>query len=642
MNEEKMPQDSKAGRANIPSFQTNSPNGVNWLLAIAIDKYQHKPLNNCVRDVQTFIQVLTERYNLEEQHIIPLFDEEATADHIYEAFEDLFDKVKEHDNLIVYYSGHGDYHGRLKEGYWIPFDAESRAKYIANDTLKRYLREIRTRHTLIICDSCFSGTFAVKNSSDDYAPEALVQRYQDASRWVITSGSKQEVLDGAKGGHSPFADALLKKLRSHNGDLSARALGDYIISELAKKKIYQKPLSEAFDEEYHQGGLYVFFQRKNEAQLWATTQATDTADAYHAFWQQHPDSPHAEEALWRYACKQNDVAAYNDYLHQYRRGKYNTEAKKHLQELEDEATWKEALRKDTLSAYWDYLDRFEDEGGKYVAEAHQKIKAKTPPKETKTPPPKIIIPEEPAIILPEPSPLEGGGLEPEMVFVQGGTFQMGSNDYDNEKPVHEVALSDFYIGKYPVTFDEYDAFCDATKRKKNEDKDWGRGKRPVIYINWHDANAYAQWLSEQSGKHYRLPSEAEWEYAARGGNQSKGYQYVGSNNLDEVGWYNGNSNSKTHPVGEKKANELGIHDMSGNVWEWCADRYSSSYYQECYRKGVVENPTGAAKGTNRVLRGGSWGSSAQYCRATNRFNFTPEFRDYFIGFRLASSPQFSR
>lgn len=630
-----------AGRVNIPEFKTDKPSGVNWLLVIAIDEYVNRPLNNCVRDVKAFVEIVTQRYNIEQQHIIPLFDEDATADNIYQAFENLLDKVQEHDNLIVYYSGHGDYHGRLKEGYWIPFDAETRAKHIANDTLKRYLREIRTRHTLIICDSCFSGTFAVKSASDDYSPEALVQRYQDASRWVITSGSKQEVLDGASGGHSPFAEALLAKMRAHTGDLSARALGDAVISDLAAKKIYQKPLSEAFDKEDHQGGLFVFFQKQNEIQLWNTTQATDTAAAYHAFYQKHPESSHAEEALWQYACKNNQPTDYQLYRKEYPKGKYRHEVFNKI----DDATFANAT---TLKQLQNYLQIF-GEDANHAAEAEQLIderfsgihfKPPAPPQRSSN---DVITPSDDII------PDSCLPFEPEMIFVQGGKFKMGSDKDDNAKPVHDVTIRDFYIGKYPVTFAEYDAYCEATNIEKPSDQKWGRDRRPVINVNWEDAKAYCDWLSKKTNKKYRLPTEAEWEFAARGGNKSGGYEYAGSNNLDEVGWFLGNSgdkrlsvewnydkisknNCKTHPVGEKKPNELDIYDMSGNVWEWCEDVWHDNY------EGTPQDGSAWMIGgeqARRVVRGGSWYLVDYGCPVSNRFRLGPDARNDYVGFRLA-------
>lgn len=237
-----------------------------------------------------------------------------------------------------------------------------------------------------------------------------------------------------------------------------------------------------------------------------------------------------------------------------------------------------------------------------------------------------------------------------MIKISGGTFEMGSREldgYQNEKLVHEVTLPDYYLARTAVTFEEYDLYCEATGAEKPDDEGWGRGKHPVINVSWLDAVRYCNWLSEQTGLRkvytikgetvtadwyadgYRLPTEAEWEYAARGGNQSQGYKYAGSNNLDEVGWYDNNSGGQTHPVGEKKPNELGLYDMSGNVYEWCWDWYGN------YSAEAQNDPAGAEKGDLRVYRGGSWYNSAGFCRVSHRGNFfTPDYRGDHIGFRL--------
>ena len=223
---------------------------------------------------------------------------------------------------------------------------------------------------------------------------------------------------------------------------------------------------------------------------------------------------------------------------------------------------------------------------------------------------------------------------PEFVAVKGGTFQMGSNSGRiDEKPVHSVTVSDFNISKTEVTFEQYDAFCDAIGRDKPDDEGWGRGNRPVIYVDWQDAFDYCEWMSKTTGETYRLPTEAEWEYAARGGNKSKGYRYSGSNGIDAVGWYNDNSGGKTHPVAQKQPNELGLYDMSGNVWEWCSDWYSDSYY----RSSPKNDPQGPNSGSSRVLRGGSWYYSGYYCRVAVRFRDNPVSRCFDSGFRLVLS-----
>ena len=231
---------------------------------------------------------------------------------------------------------------------------------------------------------------------------------------------------------------------------------------------------------------------------------------------------------------------------------------------------------------------------------------------------------------------------------------MGDTWVGGEKPTHKVTFTyDFYIGKYETTFDEYDAFCSATGKSKPNDQGWGRGQRPVISVSWWDAIAYCNWLSEKEklpnaydnngnlldkdGKvttdpskvvGYRLPTEAEWEYAARGGNKSKGYKYSGSDNVGDVAWYDLNSGGMIQEVGKKAPNELGLYDMSGNVWEWCSDWYGG------YSSSAQTNPYYSTTGSNRVLRGGSWYINATYTRVAIRLYDSPTSTYYYLRFRI--------
>jgi len=275
---------------------------------------------------------------------------------------------------------------------------------------------------------------------------------------------------------------------------------------------------------------------------------------------------------------------------------------------------------------------------------------------------------------------------PGMVLVKMGSFQMGDEIGDlwpGTRPVHMVRLTyDYWIGKYEVTFSEYDAFCEATERPFANDQGWGRDDRPVVNLSWWDAIAYCNWLSEKEGlqpayneggelldfqgevtrditrvEGYRLPTEAEWEYAASGGHEvfpvAPRFLFSGSDDLDEVGWYFENSGEEmiftgtpltvdysshgaakikgksTQPVGQKKPNELGIHDMSGNVWEWCHDWYGD------YTEEEKINPIGAESGHLRVMRGGSWIFGANDCRVGNRLYRPPHEKIFRLGFRLA-------
>jgi len=217
-----------------------------------------------------------------------------------------------------------------------------------------------------------------------------------------------------------------------------------------------------------------------------------------------------------------------------------------------------------------------------------------------------------------------------MVYIQGGSFDMGSNDgNDIEKPVHRVTVSSFYMGKYQVTQGQWRSLMGNNPSYFQNCDDC-----PVENISWYHVQDFIDMLNKKTGKTYRLPKEAEWEYASRGGNSSRGYTYSGSNELHHIAWFDDNSRNKTHPVGQKQANELGLYDMSGNVWEWCQDWYGSDYYANS----PTENPPGPATGSFRVSRGGGFDNPAQFCRVACRGASSPEVRDGRLGFRLVLIP----
>ena len=217
------------------------------------------------------------------------------------------------------------------------------------------------------------------------------------------------------------------------------------------------------------------------------------------------------------------------------------------------------------------------------------------------------------------------------VLVAGGSFDMGctreQRDCESDEPVHWVTLSSYYIGQYEVTQAQWRAVMGD-----NPSYFEGCDQCPVEQVSWEEVQEFIRRLNQRTGLNYRLPTEAEWEFAARGGNNSKRFQYAGSNNLDEVGWYRSNSEDKTHPVGQKKRNELGLYDMSGNVWEWCQDWYGD------YPSSAQTNPTGPATGAYRVGRGGSWSYGPRHCRVANRNGGDPGDRYGLLGFRLARTP----
>ena len=223
------------------------------------------------------------------------------------------------------------------------------------------------------------------------------------------------------------------------------------------------------------------------------------------------------------------------------------------------------------------------------------------------------------------------GVSYQMIAVESGTFTMGataeqgSDAYSNETPTHQVTLSSYYIGKFEVTQELWQAVMGS-----NPSNNKG-SKKPVEQVSWNDCQEFIIKLNSLTCQDFRLPTEAEWEYAARGGNKSMGYKYSGSNNIDDVAWYSNNSNSTTHDVGQKAPNELGLYDMSGNVSEWCSNWY------DIYSSNAQTNPTGSTKGSYRVFRGGSYLKEARNCRLSNRNSSIPDGSSTYLGMRLVLS-----
>ncbi len=333
------------------------------------------------------------------------------------------------------------------------------------------------------------------------------------------------------------------------------------------------------------------------------------------------------------------------------------QARAERQRVKDEAAWKAAGELDTIEAYEDYLDKgytrhasqaherigaLEEADARRRAEQRAKEKAEAEEKRKQEEAKRRA--KEAAAEKKRKEDADRKRLETEeaqkrdpfaglMVPIKGGAFDMGDTfgtGISNEKPVHRVIVNDFHLCKYPVTQAQWKQIMgDNPSSFKGDDL-------PVENVSWNEVQKFIEKLNEKTGQKYRLPTEAEWEFAARGGNQSKGFAYAGSHDFGEVAWHAGNSGSKTHPVGKKKPNELGLFDMSGNVWEWCLDWYAENYY----KNGPEKNPTGPDSGSNRVLRGGSWGDGAGYCRVSRRNRVNPFYRHYNVGFRPARTVTF--
>jgi len=322
-----------------------------------------------------------------------------------------------------------------------------------------------------------------------------------------------------------------------------------------------------------------------------------------------------ELLAWRQAKEQNTMEAYRTYLENYPNGEFRASAVRRIREIEEAAArqredlaWEIAQEKNSAQGYQEYLQEYPK--GRYAQEAKaQKSR------------------------LSERSGEQGrSNPDPNMVWVAGGTYRRGctaeqDNCDDDEKPVAEVRVDGFWISKYEVTQKQWQEVMGTNPSRFDDCEEC-----PVERVSWEDVQAFLKKLNRQTGRNYRLPTEAEWEYAARGGAQSRGYLYAGSDNLGEVAWYDGNSGSETHPVGKKKPNELGLYDMSGNVWEWCQDVWHDNY------EGAPTDGSAWLQGgeqARRVLRGGSWNYGTGYCRVANRDRYAASVTLGIDGFRLA-------
>ncbi|AEE54576.1 SUMF1/EgtB/PvdO family nonheme iron enzyme [Haliscomenobacter hydrossis] len=642
-------------RKDRQSSNAASPRGTNYLLAIAINDYQHcSKLNNAVLDADAFIEVMTSRYNFEEEDVTFIKDTDATKRRIEQEFFRLIKTITPRDNLIIYFSGHGR-HDEHFGGNWVPVDAgtsdEDWPDYLSNDTIKSYLSKIKSFHTFLIADSCFSGSLFIDKSKEKFSGD---RRDTEPSRWGLTSGKKEIVSDGRPGHHSPFAAALLDVLRKADQPPGVLRICDLVLEKVAANA-EQTPMGSPLMVPGHQGGQMVFYFREDEEAVWQAL--WKTTEGCNEYLTKYPngkyvviakglisayyfgDAAEYEQMAWERALATNTIKAYTDFHDKYPRSKYSDLALDALDILEEKEEW-DKVTKTRQAPLLRYIQL--NPQSPYLKEAQRLVDALRESAVTK--PAEEKREEQPVVITPEPSPIIVPKLTvpDHMVLVKGGTFQMGE-----DKEVHEVTLSDFLIAKHQLTFDEYDAFCKETGRELPKDKGWGRGKRPAIYVNWFDAVDYCNWRSQQEGlsqvyqvnkqqvnpnwqaNGYRLPTEAEWEYAARGGLSSQGFTYAGSNNVDEVAWYDKNSGNKTQPVGQKKANELGIYDLSGNVWEWCWDWYGA------YPSSATNDPNGPNTGSDRVIRGSSRYSDPAVVRVAIRSYNTPDGRGDDIGFRLA-------
>lgn len=680
-----MPESGKRALSfeRMPQDGSESPKGENFLLAIGIDTYKDKQipnLHNAVKDTASIVGLLQAEYEFYPDYTFTLYDEEANRESILHTLDQLTGSLQENDNLIIYLAGHGYYRKRRKLGYLIPYDGmvKSPSSLILHSTIRSYLESVEARHILIIADTCFSGGLMATRSLETDSSTLAERLEVFPSRYVLAAGRIEEVEDGIRGDHSPFAKSVLTFLDDKKGQ-------SFPISDLAQhvkrtvpRNASQTPMAGRMFRMGDQDGEFVFHRKSLEHARWMDTNRqkdsflnpqmlqegnaevrnsesnavsqipksfinqTQSASpkqilnkkwmiagggalaliaALMLIWKANTSPVVIGEAPHGYVYKKADLYGFMNKNH-----KVVTKARYDSTEafVNDYAlVYKNGKRgfvndkgEEILAPQYDLADDF---GLDFEGLARVKLGEST-----------FYINQdgEPSV----PAYLEEilKEIEDNMVKVSGGTFQMGSEKGDeDEQPRVTINLSSFFINKFELTQAQYEAITGTNPSKFST-----CAACPVEWVSWYDTQSFLKRLNALSGMAYRLPTEAEWEYAATGGQKNKGFTLADSYNPTLVSWCKENADKQTHPVGLKKANELGLYDMSGNVWEWCNDWYAETTY--AHTDGTF-NPTGPKKGEFKTRRGSSWrDTSAPFnMRLSDRAKSRPDAKHKFLGFRIA-------
>jgi len=509
----------------------------NYILGIGINDYEVCPkLNNAVKDVQDFIHLMTQSFDFKSENVTVLFDEEATRDNILQTLDDLASKLTDTDNLIIYFSGHGEYKKSQNNGYWIPVNAEQKhSQYISNSDIKDHLNVIKAHHIFLISDACFSGSLF--RSSQGKNVTTYYDKY--ASRWGLTSG-RGIVPDGKPGTNSPFAKELLKHLRRTATDKKAIGVQTLCaaVTDTVAPNGEQLPTGQPLMVKGHDLGQFVFTPKGTVPQLVKenTTPSINTSNTNRG-----GTKPAGKESIFKNKNLRIGTGIFA-----------------------------------VIVLVWI-------------------VKGILTPEPVKEQP--IIIKDitEPVMISVKGAIYEMGSLDgeadetPQTVTVND--FEIGEtevtnrtyvaflNDRGNQNYIAEAksaikALDNNQFGVYAEDLD-----------------------KPVVAVTYKGAEHYTKWLSEKTGKNYSLPTEAEWELAAAGGKSEKTRYAGGNDTFENIMWYNENSGDSLHTVKTSKPNVLGIYDMSGNVSEWCSDDYAVG--EKVIRGGSYKDPKDNCRITNR-------------------------------------------
>jgi formylglycine-generating enzyme required for sulfatase activity len=618
------------GKGSIASL------GNYYALIVGINQYKEwNALRTAVKDAVGLNDILVKRYGFKSDHIRLMTDQAATRRRIVQALRNLAANLKDQDNLLVYFAGHGQLDDLTGDGYWIP--AEGRLKdpttWISHATVKSILssEKVKGKNIVVVADSCYSGTLLrggpslLSMSEQTYRGKVLTLASR-RSRQVITSGGLEPVADGGRDGHSLFAYYFLKALKENDRDvidlenLFHSRVWRYV-TEIGGQRPNVGRLKTPMDED----GQFVL-AAADISGVKRTPGIPPKRPSDHV-----PSVPVAEpgpaptDPLEAALLKVQQLEHEKNRARELKTEKFRNlldDLKKYQivesSELSDEtkqSVWEGLKRK---YPRWGYGAEYGDSEAlleRALAEDQDgdmaEIAKASGMKLTKT---------------------NSSGMK--FVYISPGTFMMGSpaneKDRDNDEKQHQVTLSQgYYLQSTEVTQGQWKA---VMGNNPSYFKDCG-GDCPVEQVSWEDVQEFIRRLNQREGDDiYRLPTEAEWEYACRAGSNDRFCFGDDEGRLSEYAWYDSNSGKKTHGVAQKKPNPWGLYDMHGNVWEWCHDWFGD------YPSGSVTDPSGPSGGSVRVLRGGSWIYGPGYVRCADRFRGDPGVRCDDLGFRLLRTP----
>ncbi|MDX2133475.1 MAG: SUMF1/EgtB/PvdO family nonheme iron enzyme [Saprospiraceae bacterium] len=660
--------------------------GKDFALFFAVNDYANDrgmgswpDLSGPIKDAEEIARTLEDFYRFDVEIV-----RDPTYRDIQEKLSEYRDKAYAADGqLFLFFSGHGHFLKDQQEGFFIPKDGKRVGEDLADQTwvsllrLPRQVNTIPCPHILMAIDACYSGTIdapvALKSGGDDGFDRPmekdplerfLTDRLRSKSRIFCTSGGNERTPDP-----SEFARQLktaLNDLGGRDALLTVRELeDDYFF------KAVPRPRVNTF-EGHEPGGAFIFVYKGLGD---AAAKPPGNPIQPPASNVPPTDQPKNDRQAWLYAQKSGTAKSYRDYLSRFPTGEFAALARKKLSEVDEDVAWQETKQKNTPDAYREFMDRFPKSAYNTLAKEHI---APAPPKTT--PPDKRTI-------------VEASGLSAPLTAVPGGVFDMGDVFGDggtDELPVHRVQLRPFHMGRTEVAIREFKTFVAETKYKTQAEQvgaseiiqngaltavngvDWrhdefGRQRLderyPVVHVSWLDAVHFCNWLSRKNklkevyvisgaevkadwdANGYRLPTEAEWEYAARSGGKRYPFAWGQGNpngniadealqsHFPELNVWGGYNDGFVYAAqaGLFEQGDLGLCDITGNVLEWCWDWYEENFYQQA---GNSDNPHGPSIGDKRVVRGGHWRNSKANLRVTSRAKSAPEKSSSLIGFRV--------